>query len=772
MRQNKTPGVLAVLATLLIGWWFFPPTAAQALTDASQPPTTTTSNGPWTNFANPAGPADDPILSMAHSPTGYLWVGTRTGLSIRSPQGEWRTLTTADGLAGNMVFAITPDPANPQRHWFATNRGASLLDDGGAPFDSSKHRWVTFGKQDGMIDNRLSAITLAADGKVWFGASHVDILSCEEIGFGVNVLDLHGTPFDKSDDTWQTFTAANSSLPSDIVRRLRTDARGIIWLALQGSLTAYQNGQWFTFSSDQGLLSNDVIALATTDSLVWVGTRQGFGVLDYGAGLADRSDDRWQNFPNPTSADDAADSVGNTNETLRSVSAIALDDQGRIWLASNKFEFTDSCSNRFVAGKTAVLDPHTTPFDLTDDTWITLTVPITLTTDQTDIRALALETGGAWLATKNAILHFRPGADLAASSSHQWSREPSGTGVAGNTVGAIAADDGNRIWFSQDGSVYRVDYRDLHNLRDDAVASWSVGARTLALDAKQRLWVGQSSVRILDLSTAYDGQAVEYQTLAVYDSNSHLLSTDINEIVIDEKGWAWIANGNYLEGGVNVLDVGEIVKDERDDRWATFTNQHSGLTAKHVTAVALAKDQVAWVGSNSGAARLQYGASPFDKSDDVWTLFTSSNSGLAGDIVRDIAVDAKGNVWFALAAGGVSVYGADGAWVTFTTADGLAYDSVNAVALDASGKVWLGTDGDGVSVLDHGNTLTNKADDKWTTHRPGTTLLSGYVLRIMVDRFGQVWVGTFDGGLSVYSTTDFQQVYFPIISFPDTAVQP
>jgi ligand-binding sensor domain-containing protein len=77
-----------------------------------------------------------------------------------------------------------------------------------------------------------------------------------------------------------------------------------------------------------------------------------------------------------------------------------------------------------------------------------------------------------------------------------------------------------------------------------------------------------------------------------------------------------------------------------------------------------------------------------------------------------------------------------------------------------------------VSVLDHGNTLANKQDDKWTTHRPGATLLSGYVLRIVIDRFGQVWVGTFDGGLSVYSTVDFQQVYFPLITIPYSAIQP
>jgi hypothetical protein len=41
--------------------------------------------------------------------------------------------------------------------------------------------------------------------------------------------------------------------------------------------------------------------------------------------------------------------------------------------------------------------------------------------------------------------------------------------------------------------------------------------------------------------------------------------------------------------------------------------------------------------------------------------------------VRDIAVDRTGNVWFALATGGASVYTSEGEWVTFTESDGLIF---------------------------------------------------------------------------------------------------
>jgi ligand-binding sensor domain-containing protein len=127
-------------------------------------------------------------------------------------------------------------------------------------------------------------------------------------------------------------------------------------------------------------------------------------------------------------------------------------------------------------------------------------------------------------------------------------------------------------------------------------------------------------------------------------------------------------------------------------------------------------------------------------------------------------VDQDGNVWLGLAIEGVSVYSSGGSWHSFTQSDGLAYDAVRAVAVDRAGNLWLGTDGGGVSVLDYGGTLADKGDDVWTTHEGGDTLLSGNIEAITVDDWGQVWVGTFGGGASVYSTVGIGRVYLPLLA--------
>lgn len=144
--------------------------------------------------------------SVLHPTTdGYLWVGTTGGISVRSPAGEWQSITMDDGLAGNRVTAIATDPADPRRHWFATNGGASLLDDGNTPLDKRDNQWMTFGKRDGILNNHLSAVTLAPD-DVWFGLTYVDAEIRVRVGNGISVLRTNGTPFDKVMIEWSSST--------------------------------------------------------------------------------------------------------------------------------------------------------------------------------------------------------------------------------------------------------------------------------------------------------------------------------------------------------------------------------------------------------------------------------------------------------------------------------------------------------------------------------------------------------------------------------------
>lgn len=87
-----------------------------------------------------------------------VWAGTWGGGASRFDGEGWKNLTTHDGLAGDVVFAITSDRYG--NLWFGTDRGLSRYDG---------HAWQTFGKDQGMPGDNVYAVAATPDGEVWAG---------------------------------------------------------------------------------------------------------------------------------------------------------------------------------------------------------------------------------------------------------------------------------------------------------------------------------------------------------------------------------------------------------------------------------------------------------------------------------------------------------------------------------------------------------------------------------------------------------------------------
>jgi hypothetical protein len=158
-----------------------------------------------------------------------------------------------------------------------------------------------------------------------------------------------------------------------------------------------------------------------------------------------------------------------------------------------------------------------------------------------------------------------------------------------------------------------------------------------------------------------------------------------------------------------------------------------------------------------GVSVLLPGNSAFDKADDSWTTYTSSD-GLADNNVLDITVDAWDLRWF-VTDGGLGVLSADGGhWTTFTVADGLLSEQIQKVQIDKEGHKWLAMH-NGVSVLNDSGTPFDKSDDVWITYTAADGLAGDNVLDITADTTGQVWFAT-DKGASVFSIADGQWMSF------------
>ena len=85
------------------------------------------------------------------------------------------------------------------------------------------------------------------------------------------------------------------------------------------------------------------------------------------------------------------------------------------------------------------------------------------------------------------------------------------------------------------------------------------------------------------------------------------------------------------------------------------------------------------------------------------------------------------------------------AWIQFTDKEGLSNNLVRAITEDKNGNLWFGTYGGGVT----------KYDGKSFTHFTTKEGLSNdFVWSITEDSHGAMWFGTFDGGVTKYEPAD------------------
>jgi ligand-binding sensor domain-containing protein len=87
-------------------------------------------------------------------------------------------------------------------------------------------------------------------------------------------------------------------------------------------------------------------------------------------------------------------------------------------------------------------------------------------------------------------------------------------------------------------------------------------------------------------------------------------------------------------------------------------------------------------------------------------------------------------------------------WTTYNTSNsGLTVNEVRAVAIDQSDTKWIGTLQGGLSVY-NGST--------WSTYNTSNSGLPGnYVTSIVIDSDGAKWIGTYGGGLAKFSGTEW-----------------
>jgi ligand-binding sensor domain-containing protein len=98
------------------------------------------------------------VFSLIVDDQDHVWAGTwGGGVSVYDGE-QWRSYTTQDGLAGNIVYSMARDDNGV--FWFGTNRGLTRYDG---------TSWHTYDHGNGLLEDNVYAIATTAGGDIWVG---------------------------------------------------------------------------------------------------------------------------------------------------------------------------------------------------------------------------------------------------------------------------------------------------------------------------------------------------------------------------------------------------------------------------------------------------------------------------------------------------------------------------------------------------------------------------------------------------------------------------
>lgn len=235
-------------------------------------------------------------VNVMASDSLYVWFGTQNGLArLAKRDSTWRSYNTFSGLPNNEINALESDG---RYLWIGTVRGLAVFDllidslatvkdplltdlyiscvlsdsyyvwvgteYGVYTLDKEKGAWYRFATPDGLLNGWVRSIARWSDQKEPSGK--------EEIWFGTDLGILGYSPLDDKTRVYDN----RMNFPGLYVSKIACD-RKHVWAATQDGVWKLNRATdiWVRYSTDDGLLDNQVQYLALDGDYIWFGTPQG-----------------------------------------------------------------------------------------------------------------------------------------------------------------------------------------------------------------------------------------------------------------------------------------------------------------------------------------------------------------------------------------------------------------------------------------------------------------------------------------------------------------
>jgi len=232
------------------------------------------------------------VYSVFEDRQRSLWIGLAgRGLAQWRGYQEWKSYSTASGLASDIVYEIRPQ--SDATLWVGT--------EGGLLRGERQQSGIRWKKVAGLDRFPVHSVRLDSNGDLWIGTeAHGAALFHVRTGtvkwFGEAQGLMGKSPYTLRFDGHQRLWAATEAglfmaaapyrkfvrvaeIPPNRIWAVAEGRDGIVWAGGADGLFAYTNGQWKNFTRNDGLSNQEVLALGVApNGEIWVGYRFGDGI--------------------------------------------------------------------------------------------------------------------------------------------------------------------------------------------------------------------------------------------------------------------------------------------------------------------------------------------------------------------------------------------------------------------------------------------------------------------------------------------------------------
>lgn len=281
-------------------------------------------------------------------------------------------------------------------------------------------------------------------------------------------------------------------------------------------------------------------------------------------------------------------------------------------------------------------------------------------------------------------------------------------GMPSNVVQAIYVDKSGRVWVGTPKGLACFNNKKFQAHTSTDLNDLSI--TSILADYQENIWVGTEKQGLLK----YEGnQVIQYTT------NQGLSDNAIKTIQTDDKGTIWIAT---QQGNLNKFDQHTF----------TLYTAKEGLPESVIMDILAGKNGIVWLATES-AGLVKYNPASF--------TFPSPKLNTKHLQARAITSDSQGRTWLATQNSSLLTI-TDSTIVHHFIEVFQDQCTINAILADSDGLLWLGT---------------SRGVFKYQQGKLQHYLPDLYVLSLLKDHQGNIWIGTYGAGLWKYGKNQLLQ---------------